>query len=121
MKPGRELDALIAEKVMGLKLKREDCNSYWIDSDGEEPAYPTEFSTDIAAAWEVVEKVNLFVFPLRGLWVSGSSDDEQYFCDFGDIATIDGSYYNAARATTAPHAICLAALKSVGVNADKSA
>ena len=39
MKPGRELDELVAKKVMGYKYK------------------VLEYSTDIAAAWEVVEKM----------------------------------------------------------------
>lgn len=63
LKPGRELDALVAEKVMG-----------WDDSgDGEwrnEFDRPIESirlwrpSTDISAAWEVVEKMNELDFSI---------------------------------------------------------
>lgn len=50
LNPGRELDALVAEKVLGKPrvdglIKPPDDISYGV------PAY----STDIAAAWEVVE------------------------------------------------------------------
>lgn len=76
MKPGRELDALVAEKVMGWK--RRQCSVFtdiqWLmslDTDGQDvlgvtyrsdaaPIYwqgLPDYSTSIAAAWEVVEKV----------------------------------------------------------------
>lgn len=45
---GRELDALVAEKVMGLDLLEEDNYENWI------PVEPEPYSTDIAAAWELV-------------------------------------------------------------------
>lgn len=118
MKPGRELDALVAEKVMGWRVVREPQDDgyggpplpkpfLWAIGDGtpavfregQEPQ-PWSPSRDIAAAWEVVEKV------------SGS-----YF-----ILDFDSGYWSAEfspsgmgmRGTTAPHAICLAALKAVG-------
>lgn len=55
MEPGRELDALIAEKVMNFKIESpsaEQC-TIW---DGREVRY-FEPSTDIAAAWEVVDRM----------------------------------------------------------------
>lgn len=122
MKPGRELDALVAQHVMKCKVSkildygvqgdyryRCDCNGpspignpphagYSFDND------ILEYSSDIAAAWQVVEKLGLAVAP----------DDE------GGWVSAPGSYYldtaKAVNAPTATVAICLAALKVVGVN-----
>jgi len=64
MKPGRELDALVAKKIMGWKLSADA--SEWLDADGEymkaaeywyiggnDDILPWSPSTDIAAAWQV--------------------------------------------------------------------
>ena len=64
MKPGRELDALVAEHVMGWKLSAD--GSEWLDADevyiedakywrigGNDDILPWSPSTDIAAAWQV--------------------------------------------------------------------
>ena len=61
MVPGREMDALVAEKVM-MWTKDAD-GSYWLADTysirtWEQTSYPGfQSSTDIAAAWEVVEKL----------------------------------------------------------------
>lgn len=111
MNPGRELDALVAEKVMGwtrtehLGLKRTVWNipapSYieWADD-------PPPFSTDIAAAWEVVERLRAnYSFQIS----ADSSSDWECYLENEDL---DISHVSA-RSETAPHAICLAALKTV--------
>lgn len=120
---GRELDALVAEKVMGganhCWFKCPSCGSIHFgtnfhngkrtchDGCGGEfhpaDAIP-EFSRDISSAWEVVEKMasgGFGAFSLferregwRAGWVAGGAD-----------------------ADTVPRAICLAALKAVGVEA----
>jgi hypothetical protein len=65
MEPGKELDVLIAEKVMGWKKLTFDApirGLLWI-WDHKEGALETEvqrvpsYSTDITAAWEVVSKL----------------------------------------------------------------
>jgi hypothetical protein len=99
MKPGRELDLLVAEKVMGDTIIRRE-------QDNEIISYCKPYSTDIAAAWEVVEKMKeeniLEIHVLR------QSGVEIFFYDLeGDRRRII--------ADTAPHAICLAALKAKGV------
>lgn len=102
MTPGRDLDALVAEKVMGYRRKRDDCNTYWVDSEGEEPSHSHEYSTDMAAAWSLVDKISNIRIETNGLkWFvfSRGSHSEEL------LAVSD----------TAPHAICLAALKAVGV------
>jgi hypothetical protein len=116
----REIDRLVAEKVMGWKADfRDDVyeNSprRWLVS-GWRP------STDIAAAWEVVEKLSPgrpFVLQIRntmmgGFQVRASWTDTEivntYDADFGGRMRVD-----QATAATAPLAICLAALRAAGV------
>ena len=125
---GRELDALVAEKVMGWTAWRSkhgyfnitdgDGNSHTCDpatskydpETGErlpEPKwwdYSTElpdYSTDIAAAWPLVERFGITVYaPTR----------ERH--DW--VAAIKIGACEVAHGETAPLAICLAALKAVG-------
>lgn len=120
MNPGRELDALIAQKVFGFKLidqaqlGRKD-KWYW---HGEATVLVPPYSSHIVAAWQVVEKLKIikapdytdelndmpiFVrfLPYEGKWEAGwarSYYQQAYLCE----------------ADTAPHAICLAALKAMG-------
>ena len=53
MKPGRELDAIVAERVMGYEVRDETWRQPPSSSWREVPHY----SSDIAAAWEVVERM----------------------------------------------------------------
>lgn len=59
MEAGRELDALVAEKVMGWNV----CGTADNDRAGIAPGQTASavrippYSTDIAAAWEVVERI----------------------------------------------------------------
>lgn len=109
LKPGRELDALVAEKVMGWKRS---LTGFWFPPDlhpnaniiGHEIPH---YSTDTGAAWEVVEKFPHF-YLFR--WIAGGPMPGQWECRFSD--TDDGT--KIVWADTAPHAICLAALKAVG-------
>lgn len=138
---GRELDALVAEKVMGWR--REDkammhgiIQTVFVDTKTDHARSITcgcveDFhpSKDISAAWLVVEKM-------------AQDGDEHPTCiqkglpAFGDHATPFEVYKNyagypgwtcyfhdyevCAHADTAPLAICLAALKAVGVEMEKS-
>lgn len=103
LKPGRELDALIAEKVFGDKPIRTDCEVY-----NRHGGWLRPYSSSIEAAWEVVEKMtarpgfelDCQITPAKGPGGLG------WYCNFGDSR--HGEY-----GETAPHAICLAALKAV--------
>jgi hypothetical protein len=112
MKPGRELDLLVAEKVMGLT--KTDYLVFDKDSNivGDICDFPKSYSTDISAAWEVVEK-------MKEEW--GTLD---ITFRYDNIAVILYSTHQTGHvkisehignADTAPHAICLAALKAKGV------
>lgn len=120
-KPGRELDSLIAEKVFGRSVVTYRNGDIWrvmlntILNDGWKyidigtgilkniPPY----STNIAAAWEVVEKLRS-----ERMMVSIVSDEDGGW-------NVEMWDYNNRQSKevfseTAPHAICLAALKAVG-------
>lgn len=119
MEAGRDLDALIAEKVMGYRMKPEHNEWDYFPI----PILSWHPSADIAAAWQVVEKlcdrpgvefmVKLMEPSAKKLYgfrwyaavtVSDSCDQTEEF---------DRTY--TAFADTAPLAICLAALKAVEV------
>lgn len=109
MKPGRELDALVAEKVMGWKDIRFGDETSVSGSVGfglpvsghPRRAFPP-YSTDIAAAWAVVEELELPFEIHSDDW--HSRWDARFNLDRGEWC----------QASTAPHAICLAALKAMG-------
>jgi hypothetical protein len=86
----RERDELIATKVMG-----------W-----ENPWQPFQPSTDIADAWQVVEKFEPHQITKSKTGFSHS--DNKY-------RAIVGKNQNVAYANTAPEAICKAALLAAGV------
>ena len=124
--PGRELDALVAEKVMGHDLRASPFRaSEPFDLSAPNQSIP-HYSTDISAAWEIVEKLKFGFYELSYNCLS----PESFHASIGDdlkihegSPEIDGfkmkfigilkSY--EANGQSAPHAICLAALKSVGV------
>ncbi len=115
MKPGRELDALVAEKVMGFKPCSDPigkCDAAHMSPplcwDGSELK---PYSTNISAAWEVVEKVSLLGWE-RAL---GKTRDGEWCTLYHDLLDSDHRCDFSTRGESAPHAICLAALNAVGV------
>lgn len=116
MNPGRELDALIAEKVMGLEpwpeqRFNERAFKAPIVPFGQEPKPCScpNYSTDIAAAWQVVGR-------LDGQWTLDGHEGIGWTAKFySSTGGLDAVVVRVeSRAPTAPHAICLAALKAVG-------
>ena len=119
---GPELDALVAEKVMGwysnelVWCDKGGSVGYWVSDEvrfregGHWPAFHP--STDIKAAWEVVE--NLKSLSGIGGWFSIEVPS-------GDIVRAGfqshlghaGEWRHRSNATSAPLAICRAALKTV--------
>lgn len=102
MPAGRELDALIAEKVMGLKVDYEfdevlEPRVPFLVDKYDEWGYLPNYSTDIAAAWQVVERFesHCTMNNVHGIW-------ECYLPDFA-----------IGKDKTAPLAICRAALLAV--------
>ena len=110
MTPGPDLDALVAEKVMGWTLRHpgEKERSYWEDEKGRVIWWQTTFcpSVDIYMAWRVVDKIK----DLKGELCLSYKDKWTVFPTWHA-----DSWAEAVSASTAPHAICLAALKACGV------
>lgn len=132
LKPGRELDAIIAEQIMGgtrdiykrpyavrgrlhpdfadeVCLRMPDGDLFFFDSklgSKEIPAY----STDMYAAWRVVEKIT----DIKTKWGSGFTiRHEQHCWRAGWIQNYETGreWEISAEAHTAPFAICLVALR----------
>lgn len=109
MAPGRELDALVAEKVMGalnLRITVADWEEDMVLGNGDiwRTRVP-DYSTSISAAWQVVEKLDFCVVS-RGGTVAKEMGGWEVDCEMN-------GQHRRAFAATAPHAICLAALKAV--------
>ncbi len=108
MIPGRELDALVAEKVMDMDSELlAVCRSYVsLESAYAQACNPLpRYSTDIAAAWLIVEKLDL----LTGEYLGKNKHGEWVILDPNW-----GAPTETPPGTTPAHAICLAALKAVG-------
>lgn len=102
----RELDALIAEKVFGAPAPR-DANAfteagYWTAED-KQFVHCRHYSTDIAAAWEVVEKLKG-----QSCVLKYREDTQGWECSF----IVGGKRYTSMRSIIT-HAICVAALRAV--------
>ena len=122
LRPGRELDAVIHEQVMGQNLITPcdgDIGELPISSDGwlcmecghtgylgSDTAHHRrvpDYSTDIATAWQVVEKIT------EPPGNRASADANVVFATLFDNASMW-----AMKSSEAAAAICLAALKAVG-------
>jgi len=126
MKPGRELDALVAERVMGwtrepkgwLSPPMGDPRMMWAATWDEagRPGYLPSYSTDIAAVWEVVEQMG--TKEILGVLTLGApcDDNPKWRAIFTKkwVANLDAYPDGIEHGDSAPHAICLAALKATG-------
>ena len=122
---GRELDALVAENVMGLEVYR-SLNDWMqkgmphIDQWSNAVRYPaywhpvyelatvlSAYSSDISAAWEVVQKFHFFQLENRGY------GGKKYWAVLS-VCTENGEYSQVeAYGETLPDAICKAALSAM--------
>jgi hypothetical protein len=111
----RELDALVAEKVMGWHEAQTTFNGLWwcVEGDGSyfgrRQARVSEWhpSTNIADAWQVVEKMRADAWDVL---IDGTDDGS---CDWWTVRF--GGCMPAVQSTSIAKAICLAALKAKGV------
>jgi hypothetical protein len=127
MVPGRELDCIIAENVFNVKINKtisrlinEHVSMSISDVYGDENLEPIQdttvkrikdYSTDIAAAWEVVEKFDYnYLWRWDGVTRYAMPNGMKWECKFTEKgATSDNMGYGL----TAPEAICKAALLAV--------
>jgi hypothetical protein len=120
---GRELDALVAEKVMGwLSVRKQSIanamGQHVMDdfvglstSTSTIPQLVPRYSTMIQEAWKVADELrgrSQFVAVISGL---GPQGVQPWICKINR----DGGFIEE-RADTAALAICLAALKSIGIS-----
>ena len=106
--PGPELDRAVAEEVMEWKRGHHpDHGDGWRDVDGGYWQDPHEYSTDIAAAWEVMEKVKTWIRSKRMTFLRELQKEVSPPMLDGFVAWPDGVLH------ITPHAICLAALAAV--------
>ena len=129
MPAGREMDALVAEKVMGCTIRWYDsyeggeetskvrgCGCNPIKHDTKSDRVPdggslAEYSTQIYDAWEVVEKVRQ-----KGILdhiEERNQDDGVWVVQFCAKPN-DAWWHEHAYGDTVPVAICRAALKATG-------
>lgn len=100
----RELDVLVAKHVMKLDVEAAVAGQILDDDCGCKIEIP-HYSTDIAAAWDVVEKLKIKGFDFVLHWKTA------WECIFW----FGRDKWFESNCETAPRAICLAALKAVGV------
>lgn len=148
MKPGRKLDTLVAEKVMGWKII-DRVKMGWgrgpvvwdtgqdPEDEHSSPTYqdfrPSERITD---AWLVVEKLGIENYPFiltqdrySGVYSGGKwlASFNIFMRDYDDGPLSDdiqasmywGNSHRISAGETAAHAICLAALKAVDILVDQ--
>ena len=128
MKPGKEFDALIAKKVMGCyeKKNRKGCYDLIVPGDFNRIDYVQKgacwsgcpgYSTDHTAAWQVVEKMKSdlynYAVGIRGYYYEYEEYMESYQVRFEKYTANGKGRFEWG--DTLPEAICLAALKAVGV------
>ena len=113
MPAGREMDLLVIEEVLKWKFRystlffNEGALDHFVDDKGDSRILGFSPSTDISAAWEVVEK---FIWnSVEELKVSIMFYDDVFHCDLGQ------NIKTTVEAPTAPLAICRAALLAVMV------
>lgn len=138
-KPGRELDALVAEKVMGWKIEEryfylgpEDGHwTYTLDQDraakdytvttnaGKEPWYvPQLCFNDPTDEWNDWQRVPEFSSSIGAAWEvveKLKADGRNFKCSWGQwfLAHFSDAELPDGQPESMPHAICLAALKAV--------
>lgn len=127
MNPGHELDVLVAERVLGCKPQRGlgAPNTFWCGCKPSNPAHEDMddrssgeipcYSTRIAAAWTVVEKLqaegfhfHVYCPPPPGTPEPAPDLGKAYY--FAQFERYEGALAARASADSAPLAICKAAL-----------
>ena len=124
LEAGRELDALVAEKVLGECAHREQekyvCQDDWgfhcvvCGSEKECPKY----STDIKAAMEVFKKAMGFLFSQRKAFFKELQNIATKLADldYPELVAWPDVLMILVKQDVLPKAICHAALKAVGVS-----
>lgn len=112
----RERDALVAERVEGLDVTVKEhaggVKVAWVSRTGEVEVMLPCYTKAITAAWHVVEGMQeRDLCPLINGYAGGP-----WTVEFWPEVGLDA--LGVAEAATAPEAICIAALRAVGVEVD---
>ena len=102
LKPGRILDTLVAQYVMDYSAG----HLWWVSERYANPADIPCYSTDMTAAFQVVETITLF------------KECDTFAYEIRDLIIKENGYLNSHYHTilyVKPFHICLAALKAKGV------
>lgn len=109
----RKIDALVAEYVMEWKHYPNNRNGFnWQAADEGYYELP-EYSTDIKAAWEVVEKMKSFETGFALITLNDQFKELKWIAKFTLLKPKPHMKFEMNK--SAPLAICLAALKAKGV------
>ena len=115
MRPGRELDTMIAQHIFGhdVVIKRKVPTE--VTPSGERPL--REYSKEIGAAFDVAKKLNISLIPIEGgQWFALKGKEEGFTSPASFIEYLSaGNFVDAGAAVTESPSlsICLAAMKSV--------
>ena len=115
MRAGRELDRVIAERVLGHVVTQQKREVFEATEKGTRPL--ANYTTDIEAAWEVAEKLSITLIPVKeNAWFTLVGRGERWSSPADFLQFLgEGKFLNAGAAVndTAPMAICAAAIKAI--------
>lgn len=115
MRPGRELDTLIAQHIFGHEVIIKRRVPTEVTPAGERPL--REYTKEIGAAFEVAKKLNISLIPIEGgSWFALAGKTEGFSSPAQFIEYLSaGNFVEAGAAVTesAPLSICMAAIKAV--------
>lgn len=115
MRAGRELDRVIAQRVMGYVVTQQKREVFEATPKGTRPL--AHYTTDISAAWEVAERLAITLIPVQGgQWFALVGKGERWNSPADFLKFLgEGKFLNAgaAVAETAAMTICQAALNSI--------
>lgn len=116
MEAGRALDRLVSEKVMGIPVAMTFGPDHpFIAAGTPGKVVVPRYSTDIRAAWLVVEKIEQISGCYVEIgWCNAAYGPEKHAWCFVAEYGNEGRQIGEAFEDTAPHAICLASLRAVG-------
>jgi hypothetical protein len=116
MNKSRELDRLMAKEVLGHETYHEKSGALRERLPSGQSRPLRAFSSEIAAAWEIVEKLGITLLPVDQGWFAlvgqkrGWTSPAEFITY---LQTADFTNSGAAVGDDAPMTICLAAMKAV--------
>lgn len=115
MRPGRELDTMIAQHIFGHQVVIKRKIPTEVTPAGERPL--REYSKEIGAAFDVAKKLNISLIPIEGgQWFALKGEESGFTSPATFIEYLSaGNFVDAGAAVTESPSlsICLAAMKAV--------